>query len=233
MLVMSPAWVRFGNCSLDDDKGASQMVAVRASAPLVKLLAGCNSDRGSVRVQPGQDPERDFILHVKPSASLPDGPFAFQVRLQGVTGQGELPAVNLSVDGWIVSDIQAEPKSVLFGARVVGQSAAETVLLQSRRGETTHVSSVEVKGAGLAVEAIGQDAQGAHAYRLTQAIAQQGNHMTEAVFQLRLSDERQITRSVTVHYFGIVRAAGIGEDGRGSVQPHSPAGQQPNADRGP
>jgi hypothetical protein len=83
----------------------------------------------------------------------PIGPFETELTLIPYRSDGEeLPQRSFLVRGAVLADVNAEPSTVMFGARPLGEECKEVVAIESLTGQAVSVKKVLATGPGVSVE---------------------------------------------------------------------------------
>ena len=196
-------FVDLGRHSEREQPLVPQRVAVQCIVPLDGLDAKSDSSDVSVDVQrPVGDPSC-FVLVVTPRARLKRGKIRCNVTATARKSEGQLlPPKVLPVGGEIVSDIQAVPETILFGARSVGEVGVDTVTLSSLTGQRFQVVGTVVEGNGISVEPANAAGAESPVFQVKQVMGPQRNTGLVA-FKVRTTDGQESEVKVATSGHGV------------------------------
>lgn len=202
-VTLSPPALHFGEV-IRGQPFTPQTVRVTPKTPIERLEVGCDRSLASVQVKRAAG-KNDFELEVLLQEKVPVGPMRFDVNIRAVTRKGErLPAVGLAVAGQVLPEVQATPPSVIFGARPVGHTVEETIVLHSADGRKFGVDRIEVESPDVVVSRVGQRPDTPRQFHLSQRIARTGHQASTVRFVLQVgSGSGALTVAVPVSYHGI------------------------------
>jgi hypothetical protein len=193
----------FGSCSELEQPLPTKKTIVTCLEPVEDLIARSTSHQFRVQVKRDEkDPSR-FELAVEPRGKLPPGPLVGEVRVAARVKGQQLPSKSLSLRGQIVSDIQATPAAVVFGARSVGATVEENVVFRSRQGQAITVTKVAAQGEGLTVAALPPDEFNGPRFRVTQRISFPGLRQGVIRFTIRGAEAHEWQVEGAVSYLGM------------------------------
>jgi hypothetical protein len=202
-LLLESEVLDLGRCSVFAEPLPKRTMSITSTVPLADLsVRGLPADfAATVAQQP--DSKSKYTLTVTTVKKRPPGLHQFQLELIPKLSSGEqLPAQKLPVELRLVSDIQASPPDVTFGAKALGETAVDTITLQSLTHRQFKVTTVQAKGEGLdcCQETTGNLKA---VFRITQRILKVGAQHGQVVFRLSSTENQQETVEVGVFYQGI------------------------------
>jgi hypothetical protein len=184
-----------------------QTVRVVCRVPMAKLEADC--DERSVKVRTARLDSLHYRLEIIPDKRLPAGAHDFEVRLKGLSSEGEtVRGLSVPVRGRVLGVVEVFPTSLVFGPRRVGDTVTEVVVLQTRNNADFSVieassesTDVEVQPAAMA----GWDGR-RRACRLWQRITKSGHQSSNVRFVVKVAGiEVPVETTVNLSYYGVTR----------------------------
>lgn len=181
----------------------STSINIRSHKDLSTLQAVCEPAMANVEVITAADDRRSHTLKITPKQDIAPGRFTLIVKIRAVTSEGQKELNRqLTVIGRVVDDVQLQPASLLYGARVVGSSAQEVVTLIL--GKEMVLEGFESKGDGLTVVPQRQKSGAPVSYLVTQRFTQAGNQSNTLSFWLRGPGFAEARKSdLPVCYYGL------------------------------
>jgi hypothetical protein len=132
----------------------TQSVWVTALTPLREIEVRCHSAFLSAKIV-NRATASQFELQIGQNGQVPIGQFESEIVLIPKAIEGsKLPESRVAVRGTLLSDVEAIPPAILFGARRQGEDCEETVTLQSLTGQTIALKSLKISGEGLSTKTI-------------------------------------------------------------------------------
>jgi hypothetical protein len=197
--------LHFGERPVHGRPGGPQKVRALVHIPFRSLEARVvPPSAATVEVQPHETEEAGFVISVRPSPSLPLGPFQGELAFDIISPEGErLPAgVYLPVVGEVQPEVRVIPSQLLFGPRVIGETAEATVVLQVLAGSGWVIERIEVESAEVVVERLKEMEETPPAFRVTQRVSKEGDHTSSVRLLVRKGDGAHISLPMTVSYYG-------------------------------
>jgi Protein of unknown function (DUF1573) len=176
---------------------------VSSAVPLKGLTA--TTPLSFVPVISALEPERhdQFQLTINSPPGLPIGPVKEEIRLTARLETGEEVTKIVPVTGRIVADCQPDPPAAVLGARLVGETAQESVMLYSLTKQPFEVIDYTVAGKGLSLLALPEGPGEGPAFRVQQEIVEAGEQTGKVFFKLRTARGEPVEVVVTVSYRGL------------------------------
>ncbi|MGH7129632.1 MAG: hypothetical protein ACREIV_13765, partial [Planctomycetaceae bacterium] len=185
------------------------IVSVPESGELSDLRAECvPADAGWVHLdrldgQPGR-----YRLDITPAETHGRGRFAFLIRLSARHESfSPGPTREIAVIGTVQGAIQAEPATLMFGARPVGESAVDHVLLFSHDGRPFRARAVN-SSPDVQLKPVPGGRPSVQVFELRQEFAQRGDGRSSVEFEARYvdADDGAPPESVVVEtsYYGLL-----------------------------
>jgi hypothetical protein len=202
LLRLSPRQLHMTEGLLVGQPFDEQTVVANSTIALDSISASCDPATGWAQVIKCLDKQNTFVIKVRPKQDLQPGPFRFNVTLQPTRDTQKLPKTTLKVDGKILSDINATPEFLFFGAQPIGKTVTETVILQAEGNKTFIIKGIESKSDGLTIQRA-SEGEGFKAFHVSQTISKLGKKEGEITFLLRKEDKTASTVVVRSVYIGI------------------------------
>jgi hypothetical protein len=181
VLGLAPAVLDFDTSLTRGQTFVPRVVIVTQHRSLASLCCHCDPSYGSAVLR-----DASSRLEICPSQSLPIGPFAFDVILQGTTSQGEkLPPLRLPVRGQVLHDVEPIPSSLFLGAAFAGQTLTVNLILRSRTGRPFVVEDIHSSNPDLTVDAIPQTSLTTWTYCISQRVRGEGAQTRRIDFVVR------------------------------------------------
>jgi hypothetical protein len=146
----------------------------------------------------------EFRVDVTPAPVLPRGRFIFSVMISAEGGgKSAAPVKEVVAVGTVQGDIGAEPARIQFGARVVGASAADQVVLFSRQGRPLTVR-VAQQSAGVSATLLPDAESQLQVFKILQQFVSVGEHSDTVQFDVGYVDTGEPREIVLVEtsYYG-------------------------------
>lgn len=186
----------------------SKKLGLLAAGVVKDVTAQSASESFTVQVERVDSVPGRFELTVKAPNTLSRGFHCFEVHVIPCIGNGQkLPPKKLAVELRIQRDIQVSPPSVAFGARRLGETVEETLILGSLTGQRFEVVSGRTDGESLSVEPVNL-AHTESIYRVLQRIEKTSGQKGQVIFRVRDETHREEDVSVTITYVGIAVTGG-------------------------
>jgi hypothetical protein len=139
---------------------------------------------------------------------LPAGYHTFPVQFKGISADGEmLRGIPLEVRVNVRGVVEAVPDNLAFGARKLGDTASETVVLHAPGGEAFEVIGSTADSADVMVDQVehsDESIRGDCVFRISQRIDEPGNHISTVAFRVHVTSlEVPINIRVKLSYFGL------------------------------
>lgn len=210
--TLSKQLLHFDDSLVQGNPFKSRTLALIARAELKSVEAQCDPSQAAAEVSAMED---YYLLTVTPNASLPPGPFDFELIVQATIQDGRRLTGKVRVMGQVLADIYFLPDVVGLGARPMGETVEEIVVLQSRSGQPFEVVGLEAKPEDVAVEALGKLADYGWKYRVSQKITGTGDQASVLRFRVnRASALNQDEVRLVVSYRGMpTQPSVLGESG--------------------
>jgi len=187
--TIEPAMIQYGESLVKGRPFTARCLSVKLLTPLREIRAHCDPPVGSVSVR--RMPHGTYTVLFEPLAQLPEGGFSAELKLVGVTEDGEvLPPWPVKVLGNVMPEIGAIPSSLYLGIHRVGQVAQGSVIIRSAAERKFRIAQLSVVGPGrtsCSVDVHGGESQLAKEHTITIALAlgKRGHNVCE----LRVSVE--------------------------------------------
>jgi hypothetical protein len=150
--------VTFGSPLEYGTEYGSEVLPFVAAPAVNRVEVDSQSEGFSVASHPNADVDPcAWLLEVRPSEMLLPGRFAARIVVQAYEGAGQacgMPAT-VRVTGEVVADVSADPESVIFGAKPVGEGSVGRVTLRSRSGSLFRVASIDSSSENLTGKLVG------------------------------------------------------------------------------
>ena len=196
--------IDFGMHSVRSQPLRPKRITVRTFTPLDTLAVSGRLHYFPVRATRQEQDSSRFDLEIVPLPDLPAERYKFDISVVPILPGGRrLAAKNLPVFAWLVSDIQASPPEVVFGAVPVGEAAETTITLHSLTERAFTVDEWNCTCSHVTIEPELANT-GDTAFRVKWSrVNAPGQQQAEAVFRIRTSGEEDQTVKVPVKCFGI------------------------------
>jgi hypothetical protein len=203
-MAAEPATLSFGGGLIENQPMDPRSVHVIAHTPLKYLRGEAIGDLASVEVTRGDDRPDEYLAIIRPNEETAPGDYRFDVLLHAETPDRELlPVVRIPVEMRVLHDIQATPSAVNFGARPVGSSPSETIVIQSHSYTKFDVEWSIDATAGIAVQKTA-DEDSLKEFLVTQQIVSEGENAGTIEFVLRQPGKEDFRIRVAARSLGIV-----------------------------
>jgi hypothetical protein len=197
-MTMEQRTVYLGRHSELSQTTLSRTIPVEFLVTLESLSAECDMPSVRISVDLPKEGGRKSILRLAFSP-LSVGAFEGTVTFKPVLKGGEaLPAQRMRLIGKIVADLETDPPMVQVGARRVGQTFEEIIVLRSLSGQRLANVRTDVEGAGLTVQAV----EGNDQYRVRQTVLSTGFQRSCVRFFAELAG-RQVSLTLPVEFTGL------------------------------
>ncbi len=208
---LEPGSVDFGRISELAEPIAPRSYRLTCLGPVRAVEA--NAPGWVVSVLRKNEAGRQYDLVIGPVGVLPKKRINDPLRLTFTLEDGTSVPVTVQVRGAVVSDIEPSVPAVSFGARVIGESCQDEILLRSMTNTPFSMRVKEVTGPGLSVSCEPTGSRGSWrvivASRVVAAGPQTGNVRLQITYPGRATGEAEL--SLPVQGFGCpasdVRAA--------------------------
>jgi hypothetical protein len=200
---LGQGWIDYGWQAEYDQPRHLQPVEVETFVPLRGLDVSSTSPHFKAEARRRRAESRLFDLEVTRLKNLPPGPVNVAVVVVPELANGRrLPAKRLPLIGHILSDLQAAPPAIIFGARRVGETVEETISLQSLVGKGFKVIEARVVGdKSLSVQPHSSASfLGGMTYRIQGSIGNVGDGAAAVIFVADLGNGKVKEIKVPVYY---------------------------------
>ncbi len=205
VLDFDPAQLNFGSLQ-EGEAVPPRTLLVKAVRPVAALEAKSLSDAVPVEVVKSDQPPNAFAVKVAPSSTLPPGPFRHELVLVPKNPSPErLPTYRLTVQGLVIPEYQAVPPALHLGARSVGDTMAETLVLVSAHKRPFEVIDVEASSSDTVVEPDPKVHPHGAQFRVSQRIGETGPRTSNIKFSVRKADGGMATIPLPISYVGLPR----------------------------
>ncbi|MCI0380493.1 MAG: hypothetical protein L0215_23145 [Gemmataceae bacterium] len=145
-----------------------------------------------------------YAVSVSSKAGIHIGSYRFGIEIVAELATGEtVVAKELQVMAEIVSDIQASPPMLHFGARSLGETCEETISLYSLTGVPVHVIDQRPECEGLTVEPMVQPrSEKSASFLVRQRICGAGNQTGKLVFSVQSDTGTKSEVPIIINYHG-------------------------------
>jgi hypothetical protein len=200
--VMTPGSLSFDDGCIRGWKTQMGRVCLSETLPLASVEAKVDPTLACVKVSELADRPGRYRLEVRPNEWLPRGKFAFDVHIKAITKDGRnLPPIALPVGGRMKEQVEATPDSLSFGARRIGDSAVETIVLQSLVNSRFEVLEADSSLKEIQLTELRREQDDRVSYRVAWRISRLGEQTSVATFMVQ-SGERRFPLSVRVDSYG-------------------------------
>jgi len=201
--------IDFGRPSVLGQPLPAQSFRVSAMRPLLGVRAvAAEPEKFAVDVRTLEG-GKDFEVSVRPQAPLPLGSIDSRVAVIARLENGqEVPDISVRIRGELRPDIQVLPEGgVSFGARVIGETARETISVWSVTGQAIEIVSVEPESSLVRVAPCGEQTASSRSYTIEESIAAEGPR--ESAVQIAVRSRGELHRlTVPVRSHGVARERG-------------------------
>lgn len=191
-LLAIPSRLLIGPAVVRGESPAPQQVVVTPTKKLGPTTVSCDPpSAASVAILELSGSGNQRVLSIVPSSQLPVGPFAFLVNVDAQTEAGvPLPRCVIPVTGHVVEDPFLLPSTMMVGARTLGETVEDDVIIGSRGGKEFAVSNVRCSAQDISVTRIGESqATDAHSYHLRVHVSQTGHFSGTVSFLVKYADD--------------------------------------------
>lgn len=193
--------VHFGDLSELTPTVSSRHTRVTSVIPLKSLMVTSDPLLLPAVVQrvPGDGEQFELTVSVPPPPR--PGPIQHDIVLAAGLDTGEVVKKTVRVTGRVVKDCQCSPPEAALGARLVGETAEESLTLYSLTQRPLELVGTAVEGDGLSVEAASVVGVGGVTVRLRQRILKLGEQTGKASFRVRAGggDVAEVVVPVSSH----------------------------------
>ena len=203
LLKITPRLMDFGTDLVHGNSYPTKIATATTTLPVQTLHAKCIPDMGRVEVNKSKACTDTFEIKITPHKSLPAGPFTFRVAIEPVSSFMSLPTISFPVEGVILPEVQALPQFLCIGARPLGQTVTDTVILRSLCKEQAEVENIWISDDDLIVEPILDVRTRDMAFCFKQRISKRGEQSRIVAFSFRKRDHMVSVTRVNVTYVGL------------------------------
>ena len=158
------------------------------------------SGSGERQNQPHAWRALQVCTHGRSQLQVALGPFKFFITLKAhARDQDELPPFRIPVLGTIHQEIQAIPNAVLFGARIIGTTVTDTIILQSRVGEPFELCGFDRAPENIELAPLSSHSGIKHGFRISWTVSGPGEHSGTIRFQLENCSWARALRFLSTH----------------------------------
>lgn len=151
--AITPSRPNFGDTLIEGQAWQPISFRVDSTVPLKKLVA--TSDEPNLAqavVRPG-DSDRRHIVEVAPHSGADVGFRRFNITLHGDTLVEAMPPFHVPIEMEVLADVFTVPSQLVFRPIPLGETAKESIIINSRTGRRFEVMDVHVPAeSGLSVE---------------------------------------------------------------------------------
>jgi len=182
----------------------SRSLRITSFVPLCAIDVNLSEPLAEVQLVENPTSHRAFTLKMKPSASLPVGPFAFHITLIACLESGlKLPPLIVPVTGTILREIQALPSALHLGPHLVGTECIENLLRFSPVKESLDLQAIHFDSTfGIHIEREAKRTDNGLAFRVHQRIISAGAHEADVRFYFARKDSEALIIPVRISYYG-------------------------------
>jgi hypothetical protein len=202
--VVSPPFLDFQDSLHRGHPFQSRSLKVTCASNVTQLKAACEPSLATIDVKRiGANPDK-FDISVFPRDTLPGGPFSFAVKINAVSPDGQAVPGTIDVRGTLLEDVYPLPNSIALGARPLGHTCEETVILHSRSGNQFTVTGFESDPGDLHVAPLNNAPNAPPGFKVSQRISKLGAQESRVRLFVRTDDSSQSQEiSFPVAYHGI------------------------------
>ena len=185
--VLTPNIVEFDGC-IRGQTQPSQIVFLTEDVPIATISCELDETLASAETLGVKNKSGKYEIRISPRKWLPVGPFSFPVNINATTKDGAvIPSVALFVKGKMKEEVEATPASLSLGARRLGETITETIILGSLGSHQFDILKTTVSSKS--IEAKIQSSSGSDIrVHITWRISKAGENKETISFMVRSSD---------------------------------------------
>ncbi len=205
-LVVSPSRVDFTYPLLRGHGPEPQTVLVTGNSAVADLELRYEASHLRVACSKVDDRENTYKIRIGPHMTAPAGPFAHRLDLRAHAKDGRVIGQrSIVVTGLIQEQVQASPSSVLFGLRRIGESAEETISLDSQTKTPFAVCAIRTQDPSTEVLAASQPMTKCRTFQIRQRIKASGHRTSMVTFLVDIANDQEREIRVPISYYGVNR----------------------------